>query len=158
MQWPYFQLRRSLQNLSLKEKETELRYLYHFSLTKRINAFFLEVTVNVQQIQEYIKIWDPFRDMWEVDKEMFIERYERQNPNADMFDSNIGRYSEVANNVQMQETVTAVHFIVVNSVDLKKEIIEHCIQWQEKLCKLLYKLTSERVNYIYDYMKENGEA
>lgn len=116
------------------------------------------MTVNVQQIQEYIKIWDPFRDMWEVDKEMFIERYERQNPNADMFDSNIGRYSEVANNVQMQETVTAVHFIVVNSVDLKKEIIEHCIQWQEKLCKLLYKLTSERVNYIYDYMKENGEA
>lgn len=117
----------------------------------------LEVAVNVQQIQEYMKIWDPFRDMWEVDKDRFVERYEKENPNAAQFDANIGRYTEVANNVQIQETVTAVHFIVVHSVELKKEIVDHCAIWQEKLCALLYKLTNNKINHIYNYMKENSE-
>lgn len=116
-----------------------------------------EVTVIVQQIQDYMKTWEPFRDMWEVDKLRFIERYEKQNPNAAQFDANIGRYTEVANNVQIQETVTAVHFIVVNSVDLKKAIVEHCVEWQQKLCTLLFKITERMIHHVYKYIAKNGE-
>lgn len=108
-------------------------------------------------MQMYLLIWEPFRDMWEVDKNRFIERYEQQKPNAAQFDSNIGRYTEVANNVQIQESVTAVHFIVVNSLDLKKAIIEHCIEWQSKLCALLNKLTNKKINHVYDYIETNSE-
>ncbi|KAF5292010.1 hypothetical protein FQA39_LY14127 [Lamprigera yunnana] len=116
-----------------------------------------EVTVNVKHMQQYLEHWEPFRDMWEVDKTRFIERYEKQNPDATQFDSNIGRYSEVANNVQIQESVSGVHFIVVNSVELKKAIIDHCIDWQERLSDLLSKMTTEKVQYVYDYIKTNGE-
>lgn len=111
----------------------------------------------VQKIQEYMKTWSPFRDMWEIDKDRFIDRYEKEAPSAAQFDSNIGRYTEIANNVEMQETVTSVHFIVVNSVDLKKSIIEHCVQWQSKLCKLLHKITEQSINHLYNYVKTNGE-
>lgn len=111
----------------------------------------------VQQIQEYMTTWEPFRDLWEVDKDRFIERYEKENPSAGQFDSNIGRYTEVANNVQVQETVTAVHFIIVNSIELKKAIVNHCIEWQQKLCALLYKITDRMISHVYVYVRKNGE-
>lgn len=113
--------------------------------------------VNVAQIQQYMTIWEPFKEMWEVDKDMFIERYEAQRPNAAQFDSDIGRYTEVANNVQMQETISAVHFILVNSSDLKKAITDHCLEWQRKLCNLLYKMTVNKIHHVYDYTRRNGE-
>lgn len=118
---------------------------------------FLEVTVNVQLIQQYMKVWEPFRDMWEVDKDLFIERYELENPTVAVFDANIGRYTEVANNVQIIEAVTAVHFMVINSGELKVEIINHCIEWQRRLCMLLYSLTEQNIFEVHNYIKENGE-
>ncbi|KAJ8964945.1 hypothetical protein NQ314_004500 [Rhamnusium bicolor] len=116
-----------------------------------------EVRVNVEKIKGYMGNWEPFRDLWEVDKDKFIDRYERENPSAYLFDSNISRYTEMANNVQIQETISAVHFLQINCADLKTAIIGHCVQWQEKLCGLLYKLTEENIRELYDYMKMNSE-
>ncbi|KAG5894356.1 hypothetical protein JTB14_031917 [Gonioctena quinquepunctata] len=116
-----------------------------------------EVKVNVEKIKSYMQTWEPFRDLWEVDKNKFIARYERENPSAMLFDSNIGRYTEMANNVQIQETVTAVHFMQINCADLKRAIVDHCIEWQEKLCDLLFKMTEENLKELYDYMVMNGE-
>ncbi|KAJ8936977.1 hypothetical protein NQ318_015641 [Aromia moschata] len=36
-----------------------------------------EVRVNIEKVKEYMKIWEPFRDLWEVDKDKFIARYEK---------------------------------------------------------------------------------
>lgn len=116
-----------------------------------------EVKVNVTQIQEYMTNWQPFRDMWEVNKDKFIERYEKEKPNAAQFDSNIGRYTEIANNVQVQDSMTAVHFILVDSSELKRAIIEHCVEWQTKLCTLLHKLTLEKISHVYEYTNEYSE-
>lgn len=108
-------------------------------------------------IQEYMKVWDPFRDMWEIDKQLFIQKYASSNPSATTFDADIYRYTEVANNCQIQENTTDVHFIVLNSSELKKAIIAHCIEWQEKLCQLLYEMTVDKIEFIYSYTKINSE-
>lgn len=63
----------------------------------------------------------------------------------------------MANNVQMQDTVTTVHFIDVNSDTLKQAIIDHCSLWQKKLTGLLLHLTEEKLNYAYNYISENGK-
>ncbi|KAF7269690.1 hypothetical protein GWI33_017275 [Rhynchophorus ferrugineus] len=112
-----------------------------------------EVRIVVEKIKEYIKVWEPFRDLWEVDKDKFIVRYEQENPSAALFDANIGRYTELANNVQIQETVSDVHFLQINCANLKKAIIEHCMEWQEKLCLLLYNMTERKLDAIYEYME-----
>nr|XP_015838947.1 PREDICTED: dynein heavy chain 2, axonemal [Tribolium castaneum] len=117
-----------------------------------------EMSLNVKKIQEYMTIWEPFRDLWEIDKDLFMTKYETENPTAAQFDANIGRYTEVANNVQIQEGVTVVHFIRINCSELKKSIIEHCLQWQMKLCQLLYKLTVRNIDDVYEYIKVNTEA
>ncbi|KAK0095864.1 hypothetical protein PV326_007167, partial [Microctonus aethiopoides] len=100
-----------------------------------------EVTHCFNQLQNYLKTWEPFSDVWEVNKDMFIKRYENLKPTAASFDTEIERYSEMANNVEMQETVTIVHFLDVNSDRLKAAIIEHCSIWQQKLTALLLHMT-----------------
>ncbi|XP_044753245.1 dynein axonemal heavy chain 2 [Coccinella septempunctata] len=114
-----------------------------------------EVMINAENIHEYMKIWEPFRDLWEIDKDKFIQKYESKNPNAASFDANMGRYTEFANNVQMQETVVPVHFSLINSDLLKRAIIEHCIKWQEKLAELLLKLTVKKIKHVHSYIEEN---
>lgn len=116
-----------------------------------------EVGINIDKIQLYLKIWEPFRDMWEVDKERFTIRYQNQKPSAAAFDANIGRYTEVANNVQVQETISVVHFIMINAGDLKKSIIDHCILWQQMLCNLLLRMTTKRIEDVYEYIRANSE-
>ena len=67
------------------------------------------------------------------------------------------RYTEHANNVQLQETVSLVHFIMIDSTKLKLAIIQHCHVWQELLLKLLQKNTAEKINSCYQYTRENTE-
>ncbi|KAK9890592.1 hypothetical protein WA026_011959 [Henosepilachna vigintioctopunctata] len=123
---------------------------------KRLQEFLnQEVLINAENIQQYMNTWEPFRDLWEIDKDKFIVKYESKSPNAASFDANMGRYTEFANNVQMQETVMPVHFCLINSDLLKRAIIEHCIKWQEKLAELLLKLTVKKIKHVHFYVSEN---
>ena len=84
-------------------------------------------------------------------------RYEKQKPTVASFDSDISRYTELANNVQMQDTVVRVHFIAINSERLKAAIIDQCFIWQQKFTLLLLKLTQAKVNHIHSYVTENSK-
>lgn len=33
-----------------------------------------EVAFCFSQVQNYLKTWEPFRDLWEVNKDLFIQR------------------------------------------------------------------------------------
>lgn len=57
----------------------------------------------------------------------------------------------------MQETVTIVYFLDINSDRLKAAIIKHCSLWQEKLTALLLRLTQMTVDRLYKYMEANAE-
>jgi hypothetical protein len=46
---------------------------------------------------------------------------------------NYFRYKEVINNVQMQESISSVYFIMINCIQLKEAIIERCQLWQDNL-------------------------
>jgi len=70
---------------------------------------------------------------------------------------NCFRYNEIAYNVQMQESVLPVHFIVINSTQLKDAIVECCCLWQDKLAKLLLRLTYDKIRGSYHYTSESTE-
>ena len=63
----------------------------------------------------------------------------------------------IANNVQIQETVTTVHFLDVNADRLKGAIIEECSVWQQKIIGVLYRQTLNMVNHVYHYIAENSK-
>ena len=70
---------------------------------------------------------------------------------------NCFRYNEIACNVQMQESVSPVHFIIINSMQLKDAIVECCCVWQDKLAKLLLRLTYDKIRSSYHYTSKNTE-
>lgn len=61
----------------------------------------------------------------------------------------------MADIVQLQETMTRVHFLDINSDGLKAAIIEHCSIWQQKLTELLLRVTSAMIDHVYQYIAEN---
>ncbi|XP_068978772.1 dynein axonemal heavy chain 2 [Bombus flavifrons] len=131
------------------EKDPELLDLQQ-KLNDEVNACFV-------QMQNYMKNWEPFHEIWEINRDMYLQRYEKLKPTAETFDSDISRYTIIANNVQMQETVMTVHFLDVNADRLKGAIIEECSIWQQKLIELLLRQTQNMVHYVYHYIADNSK-
>ncbi|KAG7190743.1 hypothetical protein KM043_006815 [Ampulex compressa] len=133
----------------LYEKDEEL-----IELQGKLNN---EVSICFTQVQTYLKTWDAFKDVWEINKDLFIQRYEKLKPTAASFDSDIARYAEVANNVQIHETIVTVHFLDVNADRLKGTIIEECSTWQQRLIALLLRMTENMVDHVYHYIAESSQ-
>ncbi|XP_025155769.1 dynein heavy chain 2, axonemal [Harpegnathos saltator] len=132
----------------LYEQDKEL-----IELQQKLNN---EVNYCFVQIQTYLKNWEPFKEIWEVNKDLFIQRYEKLKPTAASFDADINRYFDVVVSVQLQETMSTVHFLDINSDGLKSTIIEHCSVWQQKLTGLLLRITDGMVNHVYHYIADNS--
>ncbi|KAG9346625.1 hypothetical protein JZ751_006936 [Albula glossodonta] len=77
------------------------------------------MVANSSHLQTYLKTWDKHREIWEINKDSFIRRYQKLNPPVSSFDADIARYTEVANNVQKEETVLNVQFVLLDCSLLK---------------------------------------
>ncbi|XP_039605580.1 dynein heavy chain 2, axonemal [Polypterus senegalus] len=49
---------------------------------------------NASLLQTYQKIWDKYREIWEINKDSFIRRYQRLNPPVSSFDADIASVSK----------------------------------------------------------------
>ena len=47
--------------------------------------------MNAQNLQSYLAIWDNYREIWEIQKDAFIRRYKKLNPQVASFDADIAR-------------------------------------------------------------------
>ncbi|XP_063098620.1 dynein axonemal heavy chain 2 isoform X5 [Cavia porcellus] len=50
------------------------------------------MTNNASLLQNYLKTWDMYREIWEINKDSFIRRYQRLNPPVSSFDADIARH------------------------------------------------------------------
>ncbi|XP_049715237.1 dynein axonemal heavy chain 2 isoform X5 [Elephas maximus indicus] len=115
------------------------------------------MTANASQLQNYLKTWDMYREIWEINKDSFIRRYQRLNPPVSSFDADIARYTEVANNVQKEETVLNIQFVLLDCSHLKFSLVQHCNEWQNKFTTLLKEMAARRLLELHTYLKENAE-
>ncbi|KAF0304889.1 Dynein heavy chain 2, axonemal [Amphibalanus amphitrite] len=86
---------------------------------------------------------------WAYDKECFDHQ---SPPNRHLI---LPRYSEVANNVQMQDTIVGSQFTMLDSAGLKQSIVSHCTEWQLKLTQLLLRIASDRLTEVHRYVTDN---
>lgn len=59
-------------------------------------------------MNEHLKMWEPYSHIWKVDKEEFLTHYRDEKCSAAAFDNLIINYSNLANSVQIQETINQV--------------------------------------------------
>lgn len=50
------------------------------------------MSANASHLQAYLKSWDKYRAIWEMNKDFFIQRYKRKNHPVSSFDADIQRY------------------------------------------------------------------
>ncbi|XP_058531818.1 dynein axonemal heavy chain 2 isoform X3 [Ochotona princeps] len=112
---------------------------------------------NASLLQSYLKTWDLYREIWEINKDSFIRRYQRLNPPVSSFDADIARYTEVANNVQKEETVLNIQFVLLDCSHLKFSLVQHCNEWQNKFTTLLKEMAAGRLLELHTYLRENAE-
>ncbi|KXS19215.1 hypothetical protein M427DRAFT_507867 [Gonapodya prolifera JEL478] len=95
------------------------------------------MAANAARCQTYLRNWDTYREIWEINKDAFIRRYAKLKPTLSTFDADISRYNEVANNTQKEETLTNINFVRLDCSPLKHALVSHCMSWQSKLTGLL---------------------
>ncbi|XP_018599950.2 dynein heavy chain 2, axonemal [Scleropages formosus] len=114
------------------------------------------MTTNATHVHNYLKTWEKHREIWEINKDAFIRRYQRLNPPVSSFDADIARYTEVANNVQKEETVLNVQFVQLDCSPLKFSLVQHCSEWQAKFTQLLSHMASERLCQLHNFLQDNA--
>lgn len=113
---------------------------------------------NAKLLDQYLTTWlNNFRELWEVNKDNFLSRYEQRNPAVSTFDGDIARYTEVENNIQNQETIQTIQFILLDCSPLKFSLLGHCQEWQNRFTSLLLKLASNTLNKLINYFDENTQ-
>ncbi|CAG5134523.1 unnamed protein product, partial [Candidula unifasciata] len=111
---------------------------------------------NALNLQSYLSTWDAYREIWEIQKDAFIRRYQKLNPQNSSFDADIARYNEVANNVQTQETILNIQFVLLDCSPLKYAILSHCQEWQNKFTTLLSEIAVATLKNLTEYLKSNA--
>ena len=69
----------------------------------------------------------------------------------------ICRYTEVSNNVQKEDTVLNIEFVLLDCSPLKFALLSHCNEWQNKFTTLLKNMATERLKELTAFLKENAE-
>lgn len=66
-------------------------------------------------------------------------------------------YTEVANNVQKEETVLSIQFVLLDCSHLKVSLVQHCNEWQTKFTTLLKEMAARRLLELHAYLQDNGD-
>lgn len=105
------------------------------------------MSLNSARCLQYVKNWDSYREIWEINKDAFIRRYAKMKPATSTFDMDIQRYNEMANDVQKEETFANLHFVRLDCSPLKHALVSHCSSRQSKLTALL---NSQAITELHD--------
>merc|ERR1739848_734082 len=89
---------------------------------------------------------------WSLAKDPFLERYASARPPLSKFKADTARYDEVANNVQKEETLLPIAFLLLDSSPLKHSIVEHCTEWRNKFTDLLFEMAKSDLQSLTDYL------
>lgn len=116
-----------------------------------------EIEYNQLQINDYLNIWSPFKTIWELDKNIFMEKMNETLNNAVGFNINIGRYKDIINQISMQEIFTNIHFVMIKSNNLKMSLYVNIEDWQMRFMELLKEKSINKITELYTYVDKNVE-
>ncbi|XP_025080372.1 dynein heavy chain 2, axonemal-like isoform X3 [Pomacea canaliculata] len=145
-------------NRKTVDKEPLFKCISKCKEAKRIqNAILAGMEANAQTLMNYITVWDNYREIWEINKDAFIHRYRKLKPTVASFEADIARYTEVANNIEMNETVLNIQFVLLDCNPLKLSLLAHCQEWQKKFTNLLLEMATAELKSVNNYLVSMGK-
>ncbi|KAM3621055.1 uncharacterized protein V6R79_005381 [Siganus canaliculatus] len=123
---------------------------------KKIQAAIItSVTANASQAQSYLKTWDKYRTIWDINMDIFMQRQKKLNIPASIFDQDILRYKDKATSAKKEETVMNVGCLMLDCSMLKFAVVEHCDKWQTKIAKQLSHMASSQLEIFLDSLNNS---
>ncbi|UJR33040.1 hypothetical protein I4U23_020499 [Adineta vaga] len=130
----------------------------HSTKQKIQNKITVGITNCIADIDKYVETnWFRFRQLWEVDKTSFIAVYESENTDLQGLEADIARYTEVANNINNQETIVNIRMIQIDCTLFKVSLIQICHQWQQSLIQIVLVRLEKDLQIILTLIKNNTE-
>eukprot|EP01135_Chromosphaera_perkinsii_P005558 Nk52_evm107s352 gene=Nk52_evmTU107s352 len=114
------------------------------------------IVANMAKCQSYLANWDRYKEVWEISKDAFIRRYAKLKPPLGTFDADIARYGELSNNIQKEETITQVSFILLDCSNLKIALASHCSTWQNKFTSLLNQMALDELKEMHSHLVQSA--
>lgn len=112
---------------------------------------------NIEKMDEYLKKWNSFRDIWEVDIEEFTRRYKDVGIDLDDFETALSKYFDISNQVLIQDTISTITFLTVDCSKLKIKVLEFITKWKNSYKEILCYTVQEKLKILYKYLEENVE-
>jgi dynein heavy chain, axonemal len=95
------------------------------------------MSASATELQKYLSYWDKYKPIWEMDKDAFMRRYAKQNRPLVQYDIDITRYREFQYEISQEDVHNTINFIKIGCQELKQSLVQHTLQWQDKLARLL---------------------
>jgi len=108
------------------------------------------MATNVERMQRELQHWDKYKDIWNQDKDRFMQRYAKTTRQLSSFDSDITRFRELQAQIQNEDNFKAVMFVLVEFPMIKTALVNHCIEWENKFLKLLNDISKKELDSLYD--------
>ncbi|CAF4640561.1 unnamed protein product [Rotaria sp. Silwood1] len=141
------------------QREPYYIVIENYSLKQKLeNKIALGITNCISEIEKYIENnWFHFRQLWEVDKESFIAVYESENTDLQGLEADIARYTELANNINNQESIVNIHMIQIDCISFKVSLVQICHEWQQSLIHIVLVRLEKDLQMISTLIKDNTE-
>ncbi|CAF2418248.1 unnamed protein product [Rotaria sp. Silwood2] len=141
------------------QRESYYIVIDNYPLKQKLeNKIALGITNCISEIEKYIENnWFHFRQLWEVDKESFIAVYESENTDLQGLEADIARYTELANNINNQDTIVNIHMIQIDCTSFKVSLVQICHEWQQSLIRIVLIRLEKDLQMISTLIKNNTE-
>ena len=63
----------------------------------------------------------------------------------------------MANNVQKEETIVTLNFVLLDCSPLKFALLSHCNEWQNGFTRVLKEMAINRLTDLHAFLKTNSE-
>ncbi len=110
------------------------------------------------ELQKYLSYWDKYKTLWEMDKDMYIRKYERAQRPPSQFDTDITRYRTQQGEITSETSTHIINFVRVDCNAMKDSLVGHCMQCQNNLTGLLNKNGDEKLKFIFKLFQDSRDA
>eukprot|EP00656_Telonema_subtile_P031899 TRINITY_DN3494_c0_g2_i1.p1 TRINITY_DN3494_c0_g2~~TRINITY_DN3494_c0_g2_i1.p1 ORF type:complete len:4527 (-),score=1335.50 TRINITY_DN3494_c0_g2_i1:103-13683(-) len=108
------------------------------------------MATNIERMGKELIEWERYKDVWNQDKDRFMQRYAKMTRQLASFDSDITRFRELQAKIQNEDNFRAVFFVLIEFPMIKVALTNHCIEWEAKFLQLLNSISQKELTAIFE--------
>jgi len=115
------------------------------------------MSMTATELQKYLSYWDKYKALWEMDKDAYIRKYAKSNRSPSQFFTDISRYKNQQAEIHGETSNHSINFVRVDCNEMKNDLVNHCLQCQNKLTALLNQNGATELNEIFELFRKSRE-